>query len=280
MTRTSSPPQLAYVNHVFAVVDAETADALPRSPLLGELANFEHGTIAAAGGESWTGGYLMMRATYVEFFGPGHGGAGIGGTGSIGVALSGDRAGVLEDVRSRAEAQGMTLERGVRRRALAGDEIDWFAYAGAPDAPDGTAVTVDAWVMEYVAGYFAHPAARKRPMTGVADEVSRARYNDGSYQKAPIVDLSAVEFGIDRTAFTRRLRPLLLAAAFRLQDGPTGVEAVSDETSLTFRFASPPGLRSLQLRLATSVDAARTETIGRSTLVVGPGSVARWTFDA
>ncbi len=271
--------QLAFLNHLFAVVDRETADATGRSRLLREVADFTVGTVAAASGERWTGRYLTMRTTYVELFGPGDAADSDGsGPGSLGLAFGGDAPGVIDQLVARAEAAGVALERSLRRRALDGDAIDWFHSAAFPEAATGLPFTLDVWAMEYAPAYFAHTATNKRASAGRDDEVSRERYNAGTYTGKLLEDLAAAEVAIDRDLFAARVRPMLAASGYDLHDRVDGLDARSDETSLFFRFATTSGLRGLRFRLARPVDDVRVETIGRSKLTVGPGREACWTF--
>jgi hypothetical protein len=61
-------PQLAFFDHVYAVVDAGTAEEIPRCDYLRGFGRFEVGT-TVADGETWTGRYLSGRTTYVEAIG-------------------------------------------------------------------------------------------------------------------------------------------------------------------------------------------------------------------
>ena len=221
-----------------------------------------------------------MRNTYVELFGPGDAAGGdVGGPGSIGIALGSDLQGAVDAFVARADAEVLRLDRSTRRRLFGEDEIDWFEVAAMPDQPAGTSQTVDVWAMEYVPGYFEHAAANKRAGTGATDVISRLRYNARSYDGALFEDLLAAEFAIDRNVFGARIRPMLVAAGFELEDDLERVQARCVEASLTFDFAASTGLRALRFRLNADVSPMRGEAIGRSTLSIGPGREARWAFD-
>ena len=270
-------PQLAFVNHLYAVVDRDTVAATERSALLREHANFTVTRVTAEGGESWTGRYLTMRKTYVELFGPNDAGGDSDAPGSIGLALGGDVPGIVDTFVERAKERGLPVQPGLRKRATADGEIDWFEKATLPDGEESP-TAVDVWAMEYVASYFDDPGARKRASLGPADEVSRLRYNDGAYRGALFEDLESATFDIDSARFKSRMRPMLDAAGFRVQESAEGAVAESDEATLAFHFASGPYLRALTIRLADPVDDARHETLGRSMLTVGPGRAAHWRF--
>ena len=277
---TATP--IAFVNHVFAVVDAETARAIETSPLLHECADFEVKRIEADGGDCWTGRYLSMRTTYVELFGP-HDAAGISKPGSIGIALGGDVPGIVGEIDRRLKAAGHRTSTDIRKRRLAGREVDWFRLVGPPDAPrhgPSPLPTVDVWSMEYLASYVDLPEVAKRPSFDAADAVSRLRYNAGAYRDGLLSDLDAAHFAIERTLFVDRVRPYLLACGLRPAERDDGAVVHSGEGELQFTFVDGPeaGLRELRFRLNRRVPDTRSETIGRSLLVVGPGDRARWTF--
>src|SRR5262245_47891299 len=63
--------QLLAYNHSYSVFDRETADAIEHSAYLRDFANFHVRTTTGAGGQLWTGRYLMGRETYLELFGVG-----------------------------------------------------------------------------------------------------------------------------------------------------------------------------------------------------------------
>lgn len=236
--------------------------------------------VAASDGAHWTGRYLSMRNTYVELFGPGDAAdAGASGPGSIGIALGSDLPGAIDALVARADGQGHHLDRSVQRRVFDGEEVDWFESARMPDQTSDTSTTVDVWAMEYVPSYFEHGTANKRPSIGEADRISRLRYNAGSYDGALLEDLVAADFAIDRDVFATRVRPMLVAAGFDLGESREGAHASGPETSLTFAFASSTGLRELRFRLTSDVASVRSEVVGRSTLSIGPGRAARWSFD-
>src|SRR5690348_3151239 len=59
----------ALLDHVYAVVDATTADAIEHSGLLLASPQFDV-KVVRSGDRSWRGRYLRGRRTYVEVFGP------------------------------------------------------------------------------------------------------------------------------------------------------------------------------------------------------------------
>src|SRR5687768_10040239 len=56
------------LNHVYAVVDDDTAEAIKTSNALKEFATFEVKTVAPGDGRRWTGRYLVGKQTYLELF--------------------------------------------------------------------------------------------------------------------------------------------------------------------------------------------------------------------
>ena len=135
------------------------------------------------------------------------------------------------------------------------------------------------YTMEYVAAYFDEPEARKEPAESPDDAISRERYLDDLYREHVMRDITALEAAVTREDFSR-MEPMLRAAAFDLSRSDGRVEARGADVTLSFRFVRREsiGLRRVDFVLNAPVRTARSEPIGHSTLTVGPGARARWTF--
>jgi hypothetical protein len=255
--------QLAFLDHVLVVVDGETAAAVIESESLLGLARLKVATVQADG-ESWTGRYLFGRQTYVEVFGPGD--YEDGAPGATGLGLSTRTRGELDVLVERAAAAGSELKTGRRTAEADGDAVPWFDYA-EPDASDPT---FSIWVMEFLSepddlarresGFLEFTGgARSGPFIGEVAEVELA---------APAEDVALA-------------RPVLQAAGFTLTGTSDGLVARDGTTTIWLHVTSRDDarVRRIAFTLTGSSDRTPTERIGRSTLTVGPGSRADWTFD-
>jgi len=274
--------QLAHFNHAFATVDAETAAAIERSEFLRRFANVEVRTTTGTA-STWTGRYLYGRTTYFEFFAPGD--FQIEGKqappGSWGIAVSGDRVGDAQKLRSRIEAAGNRAVVELDTRTFGERKVPWFTAVTAisPHGDSGGRnEAVSVWAMEYEPSYLDLPDVAKEAPEGPEDIVSRERYQSDLYREKMMRDVERVEFDIPVADF-RRIEPILRAAGFRISQLPGRVLADGDETDLLFNLTSA-GMRLRQVQFALNAPVTpHVEKIGRSRLTVGPNATATWVFD-
>jgi hypothetical protein len=267
--------QLLFYNHAYGVLDRETADAVEHSGYLRDFANFQVRTTTGADGRTWTGRYLMGRETYLELFGEGDLPGQDGTSGAAGLGLSTERAGDLATVTGRLRDQGVEpVEFRQTRDFGDGVPVPWFDAVFTTTTYDA----FGAWGMEYLPEYFADPRGNTEPASYPGD-VGRERYLSDDYQDRLMRDVTYVHLGVTETDLGNTV-PLLRAGGFVVRPVPGGVLAVRGGTTL--RLDSVPrdraGLRQVGMSLNRSVDHRHEERIGRSTLVVGPGSRAVWTF--
>lgn len=277
------PPQIAELNHLFATVDPITAEAIRTSEFLRRFAHIEVRTTTGTR-SSWTGRYLYGRRTYIEFFAPedftiNDRPAPVG---AWGIALSGDRVGSNALLKARIEEAGNRTVEEVDTRKLGDRVVPWFhALTAVSSHGDSGALgeTVSVWAMEYLPSYFELPEAAKEPAEGPHDIVSRERYQSDSYATRMMRDITYVQFNIGPADFAR-IEPLLGAAGYRLRRTANLIVADGEEADFHFVLTTPAaqGLRQVRFKL-NSRAAPRTEVIGRSVLVIGPGTSATWTFD-
>ncbi|MET7363768.1 DUF5829 family protein [Streptomyces sp. NPDC005562] len=276
--RPATGRQLLFFNHAYGVLDRETADAIEHSAYLRDFANFQVRTTTGSDGQTWTGRYLMGRETYVELFGVGDlpGKDGEFGAGGMGVSV--ERAGDLATVRERLVDLGVTPADFRQTRDFGdGVPVPWFDgfFAIAADAYD----SFGAWTMEYRPEYFADPRSKTEPAAHPGD-VGRERYLNDDYRDHQMRDVTSI-----RLATTARdvasTEPLLRAGGFEVRTLPGG-SAVALRGGTTIRLDATPradaGLREITFALNKSVKQRHVEQIGRSTLTVGPGARAVWTF--
>lgn len=276
-TNPAQSRQLLFYNHAYGVVDRTTADAIEHSTYLRDFSNFSVQTVTG-GGQTWTGRYLLGRETYLEIFGVGDlpGPDGTLGAGGMGVSV--ERTGDLATVIQRLRDSGIT-DPVIYHQTLdfrdGTPPIPWFDAVFTTDQYDA----FGAWGMENRPEYFADPRTRKEPESFPGD-VGRERYLTDKYSDKLMRDITGIRLGVTQRDLDNTV-PLLRAGGFVVQALPGGVIAVRGGT--TIRFDAVPraqaGLRHVEFALNQAVSYRHTERLGRSTLVVGPGSCATWTFD-
>jgi hypothetical protein len=270
--------QLLFYNHSYAVLDRETADAVEHSAYLRDFANFQVRTTTGANGEVWTGRYLMGRETYLELFGVGDLPGQDGALGSTGLGISTENAGDLGAVVDRLHDQGVADPVRFRQTRDFGDgvAVPWFDAVYTADQYDA----FGAWAMEYLPEYFADPRGKTEPADHPGD-VGRERYLSDDYRDHLARDVTGVHLAITEHDLANTV-PLLRAGGYAVQHLPHGgVVAWRGGTSI--RLDAVPrdqaGLRRVDFTLNHAVPHRGEVRIGRSTLVVGPGASAVWTFD-
>ncbi|KPI06059.1 hypothetical protein OK074_4283 [Actinobacteria bacterium OK074] len=275
---TSAHSQLLFYNHSYGVLDRETADAIEHSTYLRDFANFQVRTTTGAGGEVWTGRYLMGRETYLELFGVGDVPGQDGTFGSAGLGLSVENAGQLAAVGERLKEEGVAdpIEFLQTRDFGDGVPVPWF------DAllPTLQYDSFSSWAMEYRPEYFADPRSNTEPADHPGD-VGRERYLSDAYRDHLMRNVTSVRFAITAHDLASTV-PLLRAGGFAVRELPGG-GVVAHGGGTTIRFDAVPreraGLREVGMSLNRAVHDRHEERIGRSTLAVGPGAHAVWTFD-
>ncbi|GGL76540.1 hypothetical protein GCM10010129_20350 [Streptomyces fumigatiscleroticus] len=272
-----SERQLLYYNHAYGVLDRETADAVEHSAYLRDFANFQVRTTTGAGGQTWTGRYLMGRETYLELFGVGDPPGQDGSLGSAGMGLSTERAGDLDTVVQRLQDEGVTepVEFLQTRDFGDGVPVPWFDTVLTTEQYDA----FGAWAMEYRSEYFADPRSNSEP-AGRPGDVGRERYLSDDYRDHLMRDVVSVRLGVTARDLGNTV-PLLRAGGFTVRTlAGGGVVATGGGT--TIRFDAVPldevGMRQVVMSLNRPVADRHEERIGRSSLVVGPGPGAVWTF--
>ncbi|MFP3989601.1 DUF5829 family protein [Streptomyces sp. E11-3] len=276
-SRPPSDRRLLFYNHAYGVLDRETADAIEHSDYLRDFANF-HVRTTTSDGRTWTGRYLMGRETYLELFGVGDLPGKDGALGSGGLGVSPERTGDLATVTERLRDHGVPNPTEFRQTRDFGDgvPVPWF---------DGVFTTVDydafgAWGMEYLPEYFADPRSNTEPASYPGD-VGRERYLSDDYRDHLMRDVTSVRLAVTARDLANTV-PLLRAGGFVVRPVPGG-GIVAYDGGTTIRFDTVPhdrvGLRQVGMSLNRPVAYRHQEHIGRSTLTVGPGTRAVWTFD-
>jgi uncharacterized protein DUF5829 len=269
--------QLLFYNHSYGVFDRETADAIEHSDYLREFANFTVRTTTGTGGQTWTGRYLTGRETYLELFGVGDIPGQDGTLGSAGLGLGTEHDGDIETVASRLPAQGVPtpLEFLQTRDFGDGVPVPWFDAVLTAEQYDA----FGAWAMEYRPEYLADPRSGVEPASYPGD-VSRERYLNDEYQNHLMRDVTSVRIAVTEGDLADTV-PLLRAGGFVVRETPGGgVVAVGGGTTIRFDEVArtDAGMKQVAFSLNRPVPYRHVERLGNSTLVVGPGAHAVWTF--
>jgi hypothetical protein len=271
--------QLLFYNHSYGVFDRETADAIEHSDYLREFANFQVRTTTGTGGQTWTGRYLMGRETYLELFGVGDVAGQDGTLGSAGLGLSTERAGDLATVTARLKDEGVTdpVEFLQTRDFGDGVPVPWFDAILTTTEYDA----FGAWAMEYRPEYFADPRGNTEPPSSPGD-VGRERYLSDDYRTHLMRDVTSVRIAVTEGDLADTV-PLLRAGGFAVRTLPGG-DVVAEGGGTTIRLDPVPrdqaGMQRITMSLNQPVKYRHVEQLGHSTLTVGPGSRAVWTFAA
>jgi hypothetical protein len=268
--------QLLFFNHAYGVLDRESADAIEHSEYLREFANFEVRTTTGTGGEAWTGRYLMGRETYLELFGVGDLPGQDAAFGSTGMGVSVERAGDLKSVIRRLPDEGVANPVDFQQTRDFGDgvPVPWFDAVLTTEQYD----SFGAWGLEYRPEYFADPRGKTDPACYPGD-VGRERNLSDGYRGHLMRDVTSIRLAVTARDLARTV-PLLRSGGFVVRSvADRGVVAERGGTTIRFDAVASDqvGLRQIELSLNRPV-VRHEERIGRSTLVVGPGAHAVWTF--
>jgi len=268
--------QLLYYNHSYGVLDRETADAIEHSAYLRDFANFQVRTTTGTGGVKWTGRYIYGRETYVELFGVGD--LPDSPLGSAGLGLGTDHDGDIDTVTERLPSQGVAdpIEFLQTRDFGDGVPVPWFDAILTTEQYDA----FGAWAMEYRPEYLADPRSGVTEPAAYPGDVSRERYLPDTYRDHLMRDVTCVRIALTEGDLADTV-PLLRAGGFTVRTVPGGgVVALRGGTTIRLDVAPLEriGLKQVEFSLNQPVNYRHEERLGQSTLVVGPGARAVWTF--
>ncbi|MEU6136897.1 DUF5829 family protein [Nocardioides sp. NPDC047086] len=273
-TEEGRPDPLLAFNHAWAMVDRETADAIEHSDYLEQFADRRINT-GNDGSSTWTGRYLLGKETYLEFFGPGDAPDAVAG--DTGLAVSADQDGDLAVATSNLRELVTDPVEFTQVTDLGdGNPIPWFDVTYTTATYD----TFFSWAMEYRDEFLDDPRLSFPPAAYEGD-VSRDRYNRDRYLDHQMRDVIGVQIATT-AADIEKMVPLWRAAGITIRVLKNGGVLAFDGMT-TIRLLPVPaeeaGVRNIILALNEPAEEPHTETIGNSTLHVGPGAYALWTFD-
>ena len=268
----SFPPR-ALLNHVYAVLDADTLHAIETSAYLKDTFAGVKTHTTHADGRSWTGVYLTGHHTYLELFSP----SPTDFVGKLGAGLGVEtKGGVLSFADSMLRTAG-TYRMARHTVTRPKGAIPWFVSGAAITEEEESTVPLELWVMEYMPEF-------TRSVLGTP-RIDREAYNAKGYHPELLFeDVTSAEMAIPMAAFPRVTAQLSgFGWSVEVQDGAgaagRGFVARGPEgVTLVVHQAPQPFLRALSFRLRRPVSPATKESIGTSVLETGPGDVARWVF--
>lgn len=266
--------QVAHLNHTYTVLEPPLAAAIAASDYLKRFGVYEERT-TSNGQTTYTGLYLMGRETYLEMFPAGALPPPDDQAGTTGLALSTDRAGDIDVVTERLRAMGTEPFTFTQTRGFDGEQIPWFDVS----MPVTSYESGFSWTMEYLPSYFDDPRTGLDEPAAHPGDVSRERYLADGYRTRLMRDVVGVDIALpqaDIDAFALTLR----AGGFHVRDTPVGVVAVGHGTVFRLEPSTDAEAGWQRIVFALNEPAPRhVEHIGNSTLTVGPGAIAVWTFD-
>jgi hypothetical protein len=251
----SAPP--VHFNHVFAVLDAETAASLDALPA--ELAVLERRT-TSADHDSWTGFYLYGRETYLELFAPG--GSSGSAPGDLGLCVSVERAGGLDRIARRLDSPADRFETDVRVKKSDGRSTPWFRYGGPHSWPEKGPIVM--WVSEFLPPF----------------KIDRRGYlAEKFHAERALLDVRAVVLALP-PANRDWLAASLTRLGWRVRRDGNDVIADDGQVTLTVQpDEAKRGLVEMVFALSRAVERKVVAVGTRSTLTLGPGAEARWRFE-
>lgn len=273
--------QIGSLNHFWAALDDETARAIVTSDYLQRFAHLVVHTVTAAGNRQWTGRYLRGRQTYVELFSVADlvSSGAPARIGASGIGISGDTPGMLDALGQRLRAAGIPAAITMERGRLKTREVDWYRQLHLVSARAEQDINSSIWAMEYVPSFFDDPETGKEAAEGPGDVISRERYIDDGYADHLMRDVTRLELAVSNDD-APAIEAMLRAAGFQVaRNAPTLTAHGSDfDCLIDIVPADEIGLRRVEFVMNSAVRSKHVEMIGHSTLAVGPGRRAVWTF--
>jgi Family of unknown function (DUF5829) len=277
-----------FLNHFYLILGPADYQAVRDCRFLwDEFALGEERTTLANNGDTWTGTYFYGENTYFEFLDAGAlrfaGAAGPGALANgVGLALGTETQGCTAALLGHLRAQGRDLPSGLRTRHYQGTDLPWFYCSPMQIFRPGQALST--WLMEYHPDFLAHWRPELGPGAGgIARSAILAKYRQALGHASGQARL------LQEVAYLRlRLDPLSAEAALaQLTDfggtithlpGAMRWQAQDFWLEIILEGGPPLGWLEVGFSLREAQPNGQEWQIGPSSLRVGPGPVARWTF--
>jgi hypothetical protein len=144
VNETATP--LVHFNHFYIVVDDDTFDEIKNSEFIkNEFGGIHEESTTTEKGETYKGGYLIGRKSYIELFNS----QGLEGAkeGTVGIGFSTQKAGDLEVIYDRFKAEfGDTASKDLREMVSGEAKFPWFNVVSS--LPEDNKLPFACWVME------------------------------------------------------------------------------------------------------------------------------------
>jgi len=243
-------PAPVHLNHLFAVVDAETYAALAGSDFLRETFAVSEERTTVRADLTYTGLYLYGQHTYFEFLAP-------GAQSGTGLALGVERAGAQEAFAARLAAAGVRSQTGPITRRLGDEDLPWFRILGV----EMPTAELTLFGMEYEPSFLARwhpsepPAAGGITRAAVLERYAAALGRTEQRKRAPFLEVRTVELALSEPA-RARLVDVAVAAGWEVEAQGERSTCTGPGLRIVLRPAAPEGPAGVvrfELELRTAV---------------------------
>ena len=185
----------------------------------------------------------------------------------------------MDALEQRLRAAGLPTTVTMERRRFKTREVDWYRQLALVSARPEQDINSSIWAMEYVPSFFDDPEAGKEAAEGPGDVISRERYLDDGYADHLMRDVTGLELAVSNDDVPA-IEAMLRAAGFQVSRNAATLTAHGSDFDCVIDVvpAAEIGLRRVEFVLNRAVRSPHVETIGHSTLTVGPRRHAVWTF--
>lgn len=233
-------PAPVFLNHVYAVVDRETYDAIAHSSFLRETLAVSEERATKRADMSYSGLYFYGTRTYFEFLPPNAVAGFVEGNCGLGLGVEG--SGALDLFAKRLAADGMETQGGPITRELGAESLPWFRILGVSMPPSPLSV----FVLEYDAQFLKRWHADLPPAdSGISRADVLARYaaslkRSELHAAAPFADVQQIEFRVSDVQ-RERLTALCKSAQHEIQDEKDARVILGPQLRLVLKPSDKPG---------------------------------------
>ncbi len=236
-------PAPVFLNHVYAVVDRETYDALRGSSFLRETFAVSEERETVRADLTYSGLYFYGQRTYFEFLPP-TAAAGLA-EGNTGLALGVESEDGLDDLARRLEEHGVKTRLGPISRQLGDEQVPWFRILGVEMPPS----RLNVFALEYDRRFLAkwqpdlpplESAGKGSERAAVLERYAAALERSPLRASAPFADVTEVELALDE-AQRERLLAACAAAGHEIEVGADAWTCHGPQFRLVLRSSADPG---------------------------------------
>ncbi len=247
-------PVPLFLNHVFAVVDQESFDAIESSSFLRETFAVSEARTTVRADLSYSGLYFYGERTYFEFLAPDPAAGLVEGT--SGLAFGVEVEGALEALSRRLDESEVHTQLAPITRQLDAEQVPWFQILGVEMPP----TRVSIFAMEYDPQFLASwhpklaPAAPSITRAGVLERYAAVLDRSPLRASAPFADVSEVQLALDE-AGRARLFTVCEAAGHEIEMGEREWTCHAPQFRLVVRDAvDADGVSGFELALRAPIE--------------------------